>query len=173
MSPNNEYTRQKKLPFFTRNFYKYTIFIFRLQGSLFKIFRMPSEDLRIAAKFDPVLTWLIESRYSFFTVYNHFPIIFLQLQEKMHSVQMQLQELKLELDTAQQELYQEEEHHLVERIENLKQEFRDYLIELRRRRAIQDGEQHMSDDVRHFTFDLLSQDFIFCEHCRKIPNSEI
>ena len=61
----------------------------------------------------------------------------------MHDVQMQLQELKTRLDTERAEAFTEEERALVERVETLKQEFHDLLIELRRRRAA----DVLSDDV--------------------------
>ena len=61
----------------------------------------------------------------------------------MHDVQMQLQELKTRLDTERAEVFTEDERALVERVETLKQEFRDLLIELRRRRAA----DILSDDV--------------------------
>ena len=61
----------------------------------------------------------------------------------MHDVQMQLQELKTRLDTERAEVFTEEERVLVERVKTLKQEFRDLLIELRRRRAA----DVLSDDV--------------------------
>ena len=61
----------------------------------------------------------------------------------MHDVQMQLQELKTRLDTERTEVFTEDERALVERVETLKQEFRDLLIELRRRRAA----DILSDDV--------------------------
>lgn len=61
----------------------------------------------------------------------------------MHDVQMQLQELKVKLDEEQGEVFAEDERQLVERVEALKQEFRDLLIELRRRKAA----DVLSDDV--------------------------
>ena len=70
-------------------------------------------------------------------------LLVLQLQVKMHDVQMQLQELKTRLDTERAEVFTEDERALVERVETLKQEFRDLLIELRRRRAA----DILSDDV--------------------------
>ena len=61
----------------------------------------------------------------------------------MHDVQMQLQELKLKLDMERSEIFADEERSLVEKVETLKQEFRDLLIELRRRKAA----DVLSDDV--------------------------
>ncbi len=61
----------------------------------------------------------------------------------MHDVQMQLQELKTQLDAEAEAVFAEEERHLTERVETLKQEFRDLLIELRRRKAA----DILSDDV--------------------------
>ena len=61
----------------------------------------------------------------------------------MHDVQMQLQELKTRLDADSAEIFADDERALVEKVETLKQEFRDLLIELRRRRAA----DILSDDV--------------------------
>ena len=64
----------------------------------------------------------------------------------MAEVQQQLQDLKSKLDTESNEQYSDEERALVNKVERLKEEFRDLLQELRRKRA-SDGSCVLSDDV--------------------------
>ena len=64
----------------------------------------------------------------------------------MAAVQQQLQDLKARLDTEDTERYSEEERALVDRVEQLKEEFRELLAELRRKRIAQ-GSSVLSDDV--------------------------
>ena len=73
-----------------------------------------------------------------------FFVIFLQLQEKMSEVQQQLQELKSHLDGDQGNL--EERQNLMDKVEALKEEFRELLGELRRKRMSHGGTV-LSDDV--------------------------
>lgn len=63
----------------------------------------------------------------------------------MSEVQQQLQELKSHLDGEQVD--REEERKLVDKVESLKEEFRELLAELRRKRMSQGGTV-LSDDVR-------------------------
>ena len=71
----------------------------------------------------------------------------LQLRKKMAEVQQQLQAHKTQLDVAEQSKYTDDHEALSEQIEQLRDEFRDLLIELRRRRAQQEGTGILSDDV--------------------------
>ena len=73
-------------------------------------------------------------------------IVFFQLQQKMAEVQQQLQDLKCRLDTDNHQQFSEEEQALVDKVEQLKEEFRELLAELRRKRAAQ-GSSILSDDV--------------------------
>ena len=69
----------------------------------------------------------------------------LQIKVKMTEVQHQLQDLKSRLDTDSPEEYSHEERALMNRVEELKEEFKELLAELRRKKA---GEGAiMSDDV--------------------------
>ena len=66
----------------------------------------------------------------------------------MAAVQQQLQELKTRLDMEAQEQYSVEEHALVNKVEELKEEFRDLLAELRRKKASEGASGAMlSDEV--------------------------
>ena len=65
-----------------------------------------------------------------------------QLQAKMAAVQQQLQDLKARLDTEDTERYSDEEQALVDRVEQLKEEFRELLTELRRKRIAQGSSVH-------------------------------
>ena len=69
----------------------------------------------------------------------------------MSSVQLQLQDLKMRIDFESQQQYTEEEHALVNRVEQLKDEFRELLTELRRKRAAE-GSCVISDDVSLLTY---------------------
>lgn len=69
----------------------------------------------------------------------------------MAAVQQQLQALKARLDTDETERFSEEERALVDRVEQLKEEFRELLAELRRRRIAQ-GSSVLSDDVRGLNY---------------------
>ena len=70
----------------------------------------------------------------------------LQLQKKMTQVQVQLQDLKTKLDSGMGEQCSEEEQALVDKVETLKEEFRELLAEIRHKRASQ-GSGTLSDDV--------------------------
>jgi hypothetical protein len=63
----------------------------------------------------------------------------------MQSVQQQLQELKAEVD-SEEDSFEMEEHALTDKIEQLRDEFRELLIEMRRRRAHENA-NILSDDV--------------------------
>ncbi len=64
----------------------------------------------------------------------------------MAEVQQQLQNLKSRLDIENQAQFSDEEKALVDKVEQLKEEFRELLAELRRKRAAQ-GSSILSDDV--------------------------
>ena len=71
---------------------------------------------------------------------------FIQIQSKIQTVQHQLQELKSHLDTETQEQYSMEEWQLTNKVMQLKEEFRELLTELRRKK-LGDGSAVLSDDV--------------------------
>ena len=71
--------------------------------------------------------------------------MYIQIQSKMRDVQQQLQELKSRLDIEAQEQYSMEERNLVSKVEQLKEEFRELLTELRRKKT-SDGSV-LSDEV--------------------------
>ena len=74
----------------------------------------------------------------------------LKIKVKMTEVQHQLQDLKSRLDTDSPEEYSHEERALMNRVEELKEEFKELLSELRRKKA---GEGAiMSDDVRRLSY---------------------
>ena len=64
----------------------------------------------------------------------------------MGEVQVQLQELKARLDEEAEERFSEDEEILVNRVEELREEFRELLIEMRRKRSVA-GSGLLSDDV--------------------------
>ena len=64
----------------------------------------------------------------------------------MHAVQLELQDLKSRLDTSASERFSDEQQVLVTKVESLKEEFRDLLADLRRKKSAQ-GTAIMSDDV--------------------------
>ena len=69
-----------------------------------------------------------------------------QIQARMHIVQQELQDLKSRLDTSAAERYNEDQQALVTKVESLKDEFKDLIVELRRKKSTQ-GATSMTDDV--------------------------
>ena len=101
-----------------------------------------------ASNAENVSIWWCHHDYNGTRLYisDQFFFFYLQLQKKMTQVQVQLQDLKTKLDSGMGEQCSEEEQALVDKVETLKEEFRELLAEIRHKRASQ-GSGTLSDDV--------------------------